>query len=123
VKTLLKRQLKRTDDTKEIIGHSEQIQRFEGSSEKVADSDSTILSSRRGTGRSDREAIPLHEQARRGPFVSINCGALPGSPESNLFGHVKGSFTAPCATRGALAWPEEVLLPGRGGETLPAAAR
>src|SRR5678815_4235050 len=93
---LLKRQLKRTDDSKEIIGHSEQIQRVLKLVEKVADSDSTILIvGESGTGK-ELIAKRIHYLSRRadGPFVSINCGALPKDLlESNLFGHMKGSFT------------------------------
>jgi DNA-binding NtrC family response regulator len=122
---LLKRQLKRTDDAKEIIGHSEQIQRVLKLVEKVADSDSTILIvGESGTGK-ELIAKRIHYLSRRcdGPFVSINCGALPKDLlESNLFGHVKGSFT------GAVRDQEGLLAVAQGGsffldevgETLPA---
>jgi DNA-binding NtrC family response regulator len=122
---LLKRQLKRTDDNKEIIGHSEQFQRVLKLVEKVADSDSTILiAGESGTGK-ELIAKRLHYLSRRGdgPFVSINCGALPKDLlESNLFGHVKGSFT------GAVRDQEGLLAVAGGGsffldevgETLPA---
>jgi DNA-binding NtrC family response regulator len=122
---LLKRQLKRTDDTKEIIGHSEQIQRVLKLVERVADSDSTILIvGESGTGK-ELIAKKIHYLSRRsdGPFVSINCGALPKDLlESNLFGHVKGSFT------GAVRDQEGLLAVAGGGsffldevgETLPA---
>ena len=122
---LLKRQLKRTDDSKEIIGHSEQIQRVLKLVEKVADSDSTILIvGESGTGK-ELIAKRVHYLSRRcdGPFVSINCGALPKDLlESNLFGHVKGSFT------GAVRDQEGLLAVAQGGsffldevgETLPA---
>jgi len=122
---LLKRQLKRTDDAKEIIGHSEQIQKVLKLVEKVADSDSTILIvGESGTGK-ELIAKRIHYLSRRadGPFVSINCGALPKDLlESNLFGHVKGSFT------GAVRDQEGLLAVAGGGsffldevgETLPA---
>jgi DNA-binding NtrC family response regulator len=122
---LLKRQLKRSDDSKEIIGHSEQIQRVLKLVEKVADSDSTILIvGESGTGK-ELIAKRIHYLSRRadGPFVSINCGALPKDLlESNLFGHVKGSFT------GAVRDQEGLLAVAEGGsffldevgETLPA---
>src|SRR5258705_9149149 len=122
---LLKRQLKRTDDAKEIIGHSEQIQKVLKLVEKVADSDSTILIvGETGTGK-ELIAKRIHYLSRRAdrPFVSINCGALPKDLlESNLFGHVKGSFT------GAVRDQEGLLAVAGGGsffldevgETLPA---
>ena len=64
--------------------------------EKVADSEATIMiQGESGTGK-ELIAREIHYRSRRatGPFVSINCGAIPRDLlESNLFGHVKGSFT------------------------------
>jgi DNA-binding NtrC family response regulator len=64
--------------------------------ETVAPTDSTVLiQGESGTGK-EVLARFMHERSSRsaGPFLSINCGALPeGLLESELFGHVKGSFT------------------------------
>jgi two-component system NtrC family response regulator len=64
--------------------------------DKVAVSDATILiQGESGTGK-ELIAREIHYRSLRaqGPFVSINCGAIPRDLlESNLFGHVKGSFT------------------------------
>ena len=92
----LRKQLKRTSDLKTIIGKSEEIQKVFRMVDKVADTDSTILIvGESGTGK-ELVARAIHYRSSRagGPFVSINCGALPESLlESELFGHVKGSFT------------------------------
>jgi DNA-binding NtrC family response regulator len=92
----LKRELKRGHDEKSIIGSSEEMVRVFKMVDKVADSDATILiQGESGTGK-ELIAKEIHYRSRRaqGPFVSINCGAIPRDLlESNLFGHVKGSFT------------------------------
>ena len=80
--------------------------------ETVAPTDSTILlSGESGTGK-EVLARYIHRLSHRaaGPFFSINCGALPESLlESELFGHVKGSFT------GAVKDKEGLLVAAEGG--------
>jgi DNA-binding NtrC family response regulator len=92
----LKRELKRGHEEKTIIGSSEEMVRVFKMVDKVADSDATIMiQGESGTGK-ELIAKEIHYRSRRatGPFVSINCGAIPRDLlESNLFGHVKGSFT------------------------------
>src|SRR5919197_3170996 len=92
----LKRELRRGHDEKTIIGSSEEMVRVFKMVEKVADSEATIMiQGESGTGK-ELIAREIHYRSRRatGPFVSINCGAIPRDLlESNLFGHVKGSFT------------------------------
>ena len=92
----LKRELKRGHEEKTIIGSSDEMMRVFRMVEKVADSEATILiQGESGTGK-ELIARAIHYRSRRagGPFVSINCGAIPRDLlESNLFGHVKGAFT------------------------------
>lgn len=92
----LKRQLKSKDDFKNIIGKSEPMQKVFDRVEKVANTDSTILiRGESGTGK-ELVARSIHYKSHRSnkSFVTINCGALPENLlESELFGHVKGSFT------------------------------
>jgi DNA-binding NtrC family response regulator len=92
----LKRELKRGHDEKTIIGSSDEMVRVFKMVERVADSEATIMiQGESGTGK-ELIAREVHYRSRRaqGPFVSINCGAIPRDLlESNLFGHVKGSFT------------------------------
>lgn len=93
---LLKSQLKRTHTERKIIGRSPAMQKVFGMVDKVAGTDSTILVyGESGTGK-ELIAREIHYRSHRcnGPFVSINCGALPKDLlESNLFGHIRGSFT------------------------------
>jgi transcriptional regulator with GAF, ATPase, and Fis domain len=79
-----------------IIGTSPQIQKVLKFVDQVADTTATvILEGESGTGK-ELVARALHDHSRRKikPFVSLNCGALTETLlESELFGHIKGSFT------------------------------
>lgn len=92
----LKREIKRLDTALRPIGNNRGWLDILNVAETVASSDSTVLlQGESGTGKGVI-ARYIHELSTRssGPFVSINCGALPESLlESELFGHVKGSFT------------------------------
>jgi two-component system response regulator PilR (NtrC family) len=80
----------------EFIGSSQPIQRILDLIPRVAATPSTVLiTGESGTGKELlARAIHAHSSQAGGPFLSVNCGALPeGLLESELFGHAKGSFT------------------------------
>ncbi|MBI5676689.1 MAG: sigma 54-interacting transcriptional regulator [Nitrospirae bacterium] len=79
-----------------IIGKSSRMQQIFELIETLADTDCSILiEGESGTGKELVSRAIHHESNRRGsPFVKVNCSAIvEGLFESELFGHVKGSFT------------------------------
>jgi DNA-binding NtrC family response regulator len=85
-----------------FIGASPSIKKIFELVNKVANTDSTVLIlGESGTGK-ELIARSLHyrSQRRNKPFVPVNCGAIPSELlESELFGHMKGSFTGAHANR------------------------
>jgi len=79
-----------------IIGTSQAMQQVFTRMERVVNTDSTILIlGASGTGKElVAKAIHYNSPRKDKPFIAINCGAIPADLlESELFGHVKGSFT------------------------------
>ena len=88
-----------------FVAQSAAMQRVMELARRVARVDSTVLiTGESGVGK-ERIARFIHEESTRtaGPFVAINCGAVPeGLLESELFGHAKGSFTGASQDRPGL---------------------
>ncbi len=99
---LLRRDLEQRYSFENMIGKSKAMQEVYGLIEKSSTTDSTVLiTGESGTGK-EMAARAIHFLSRRSerPFVSINCAALPENLlESELFGHVKGSFTGAVADK------------------------
>ncbi|HPM40882.1 MAG TPA: sigma 54-interacting transcriptional regulator [bacterium] len=88
-----------------MIGTSRLIREVFALIERVAPSDATVcVTGESGTGK-ELAAREIHDRSarRRGPFVAINCGALPPSIiEGQLFGHERGAFTGADARQAGL---------------------
>ncbi len=99
---LLRTQLEDRYGEDVIIGQSKSMREVEVLIRQVAPTDSTVLiSGGTGTGK-ELAARAIHSQSNRkdGPFVVVDCGCLVESLfESELFGHVKGSFTGATETK------------------------
>ena len=91
-----KRLKKKVSKSYQIIGESTAISHIKSIIEKVAPTDARVLiTGPNGTGK-ELVAHWLHEKSDRvnAPMVEVNCAAIPSELiESELFGHVKGSFT------------------------------
>jgi two-component system response regulator PilR (NtrC family) len=101
LRTELRTQLK----NRTLIGSSACMQRVYDLVAQVAGTKTTVLiSGESGTGK-ELVARAIHDQSdrARGPFVAVNCGAIPEPLlESELFGHVKGAFTGAVQSKDGL---------------------
>jgi DNA-binding NtrC family response regulator len=109
---VLKRSLKKAFASNKIIGESAGITRVFELVGKVTGSDANVLiQGESGTGKElVAQAIHYGSPRAEGPFVPINCGAIPAELlESELFGHTKGAYT------GAVAASEGLIREAQGG--------
>ena len=79
-----------------MVGRSDVMRTIFRTVERIAKAEATVLvTGESGTGK-ELVAHAIHDHSRRakGPFIAVNCGAIPRDLiESELFGHEKGSFT------------------------------
>jgi DNA-binding NtrC family response regulator len=98
----LRRRLSVKEEFSNIIGNSSRIRQIFKIISEVAPTSATILiTGESGTGK-ELVARAIHSRSNRrdGPFVTLNCGALPDTLlESELFGYEKGAFTGAAALK------------------------
>jgi DNA-binding NtrC family response regulator len=110
---VLERRLQRSEKFGDLIGSASRMHEVYARAMGVAGTSSTVLiTGESGTGK-ELTARAIHAQSPRaqGRFVTVNCSAIPENLiESELFGHVKGSFTGAVSDKTGLF---EGLLHGR----------
>jgi DNA-binding NtrC family response regulator len=85
-----------------LIGSSDGMRRVQKTIGLAADGDATVLIlGETGTGKElIARALHVHSRRKDHPFIAVNCAAIPADLlESELFGHVKGSFTGATSDR------------------------
>lgn len=104
-----------SDEPGLLLGNSEQIHKLRNQTRKLARSQAPVfISGESGSGK-ELVARMIHLQGPRrdGPFIAVNCGAIPSElMESEFFGHKKGSFT------GAVENKEGLFRSAHGGTLL-----
>ncbi|NWF72122.1 MAG: sigma-54-dependent Fis family transcriptional regulator [Nitrospirae bacterium] len=102
---LLKREMASQSSFAQLVGQSESMQKVFDVVRQVADAKSNVLiCGESGTGK-ELVARAIHYNSVRSsmPFVAVNCSAVPETLlESELFGHMKGSFTGAMANKAGL---------------------
>jgi two-component system response regulator PilR (NtrC family) len=102
---LLKREMASQSSFAQLVGQSDAMQKVFDIVRKVADSKSNVLiCGESGTGK-ELVARAIHYNSVRSvrPFVAVNCSAVPETLlESELFGHMKGSFTGAISNKAGL---------------------
>ncbi|MBL29775.1 MAG: response regulator [Flavobacteriaceae bacterium] len=88
---------KKVEKKYEMVGNSVAIRKIHELIDKVSPTDARVLiTGDNGTGK-ELVAHNIHEKSKRSnaPFIEVNCAAIPSELiESELFGHIKGSFTS-----------------------------
>lgn len=101
----LKRRLQRTEGNPEIVAKSKVMRSVLETVQQIAGFQSSVLiTGESGTGK-ELLAREVHARSKvsQGPFVAINCGAIPGNLlETELFGHARGAFTGATSAKAGL---------------------
>jgi two-component system NtrC family response regulator len=113
-RTLQRKIEEKSNESGGMIGHCPEMLSLFSTIKKVAPSDVSIfITGENGTGK-ELVAKAIHEASlrKKGPFIPINCGAIPDNLlESELFGHEKGSFTgAHAQVQGKLQYADKGTL-------------
>lgn len=100
--TVLHRELNDSYNLDKVLTNSPKVEELYKMIDKVAQSNASVLiTGESGTGKElIANTIHYNSPRRKGPFIKINCSALPeGLLESELFGHEKGAFTGAAMRR------------------------
>ncbi|MBZ5708823.1 sigma-54-dependent transcriptional regulator [Nannocystis pusilla] len=111
----LRRMLGKPGISERLLGTSARIAAARDLIQRIAPAEATVLvTGESGSGKEvAARSIHAHSSRRDGPFLAINCGALPTELlESELFGHVRGAFT------GALRDKDGLFAAAEGGTLL-----
>src|SRR5277367_5109300 len=102
------------EESSRIIGERRGLRRILDSVSMVAPTDTAVLiTGETGTGKElIARAIHQHSLRSRGPFLKVNCAAIPaGLLENELFGHERGAFTGACTrTKGRFQMADGGML-------------
>jgi two-component system nitrogen regulation response regulator NtrX len=93
----VQKSIKSPNVSQQMVGESDAMQRIHKLISKVAPTQARVLvQGPNGSGKElIADAIHRHSLRHKGPFVEVNCAAIPSELiESELFGHVKGAFTS-----------------------------
>ncbi len=99
---ILREEIRRKDKEGDLVGATEAIRHVFETIRRIAPSNTTVvIRGESGTGKElVARAIHLQSNRRTGPFISVNCAALPeGLMEAELFGYERGAFTGAASTK------------------------
>jgi two-component system response regulator AtoC len=99
---ILREEIRRKNEQGDLVGSTEAMRHVFETIRRIAPSNTTtVIRGESGTGKElVARSIHMNSRRRSGPFISVNCAALPeGLMEAELFGYEKGAFTGAGATK------------------------